>query len=282
MNPFRLIGDFLHFASKCILIHRVHQMRSGRGLSFKTQAIYVFVFLTRYIDVLYRWVSLYNTFMKLFYISSSIYIIWLAFWKYRPMDEEESTDTMPIALVLIPPVLLALAFNYSFNIVEVLWSYSIFLEAIAILPQLWMLKRTGQCEALTRYYILCLGGYRAFYIGNWIWRYYDERVYDPIANVAGVVQTVLNFYFIYVYLQKYPNFEDIERPGPIPLPSSDPDVPLPASPKVPDANPMTNPVDDEELQAVEEGAAARASAQSDPLLKSGAADILVAQENEDA
>lgn len=87
------------------------------------------------------------------------------------MDEEESTDTIPIFVVIIPPALLALVFNYGFTPVEILWAYSIFLEAVAILPQLWMLRRTGQCEALTRYYILCLGGYRAFYIGNWIWRY---------------------------------------------------------------------------------------------------------------
>lgn len=37
-------GDLLHFMSKCILIHRVHQMRSGRGQSrfesmhYQTQA----------------------------------------------------------------------------------------------------------------------------------------------------------------------------------------------------------------------------------------------------
>ncbi|KAF7966859.1 hypothetical protein HWV62_36721 [Athelia sp. TMB] len=256
-------------------------MRSGRGLSLKTQAIYVFVFVTRYIDVLYRWVSVYNTFMKIFYIASSIFIIWLAFWKYRPMDDEESTDTMPIVLVLVPPALLALVFNYSFSPIEILWSYSIFLEALAILPQLWMLRRTGQCEALTRYYIFCLGGYRAFYIGNWIWRFSTEGMYDPIAISGGIVQTALNFYFIYVYLQKYPNFEDIERPGPIPLPTSDPDVPPPPPPKPSTAGPTHPPVTDQGLQAAEEGASkivAVGDAPPVPLAK----DAFVLEDEEEA
>lgn len=44
--------------------------------------------------------------------------------------------------------------------------------------------------------------------------YESERMYDPIAATCGLLQTIINFYFIYVYFQKYPNFEDIERePG---------------------------------------------------------------------
>ena len=40
------------------------------------------------------------------------------------------------------------------------------------------------------------------------WRY--QHVFDPIASVSGFVQTCLNFYFIYVYLRKYPRESDIE------------------------------------------------------------------------
>jgi hypothetical protein len=85
-------------------------------------------------------------------------------------------------------------------------------------------------EALTRYYIVTLGLYRALYIPNWIWRYvlshikvmpdlnacwarYQvEGMVDPIAVVGGVFQTCLNFYFI-VYLRKYPRERDIEYPA---------------------------------------------------------------------
>lgn len=37
-------------------------------------------------------------------------------------------------------------------------------------------------------------------------------MFDPIAVVSGVIQTCLNFYFIYVYFKKYPHESDIESP----------------------------------------------------------------------
>lgn len=69
-----------------------------------------------------------------------------------------------------PSVILSLIFNYNFTFIEVLWSFSIFLESVAILPQLFMLQRTGEAEAITTHYLAALGGYRALYIPNWIYR----------------------------------------------------------------------------------------------------------------
>ena len=66
---------------------------------------------------------------------------------------------------------MGLLFNYSFSVTEVLWSFSIFLESVAILPQLFMLQRTGEAETITTHYLAALGAYRALYIPNWIYRY---------------------------------------------------------------------------------------------------------------
>lgn len=70
-----------------------------------------------------------------------------------------------------PCVLLSLIFNYQFTLAEILWSFSIFLESVAILPQLFMLQRTGEAETITTHYLAALGAYRALYIPNWIYRY---------------------------------------------------------------------------------------------------------------
>ena len=54
------------------------------GISFKTQALYVAVFVTRYLDLfLGEWVLLYNTLMKLFFIGSSCYILYLMKYRFR-------------------------------------------------------------------------------------------------------------------------------------------------------------------------------------------------------
>ena len=42
--------------------------------------------MTRYLDLLTRWVSVYNTLMKLFFILSSWYTIYLIVIKFRYVD----------------------------------------------------------------------------------------------------------------------------------------------------------------------------------------------------
>ena len=58
-----------------------------------------------------------------------------------------------------------------------LWQASIYLEAVAILPQLTVIMRTQNIDNLTSNYIALLGAYRAFYILNWIYRYFTEENY---------------------------------------------------------------------------------------------------------
>lgn len=114
--------------------------------------------------------------------------------------------------------MLSLIFNYKFTPTEILWSFSIFVESVAILPQLFMLQRTGEAETITTHYLAALGVYRALYIPNWIYRsvdafrlsissntanrYFTEGVVDPIAVTAGLVQTGLYLDFFYVYFTK--------------------------------------------------------------------------------
>lgn len=52
-----------------------------------------------------------------------------------------------------------------------MWSFSIYLEAVAIFPQLFILQRTGEAESITTHYLAALGIYRGLYIPNWIYRY---------------------------------------------------------------------------------------------------------------
>lgn len=85
---------------------------------------------------------------------------------------------------------------------KILWSFSIWLESVAILPQLFMLQRTGEAETITTHYLFALGLYRALYIPNWLYRYFAEGYVDQIAWVAGLVQTVLYSDFFWIYYTK--------------------------------------------------------------------------------
>lgn len=86
---------------------------------------------------------------------------------------DPSIDTFRVEYLIAPSFVLGLIFNYKFTFLEVFWSFSIFLEAVAILPQLFMLQRTGEAETITTHYLAALGAYRALYIPNWIYRCVD-------------------------------------------------------------------------------------------------------------
>ena len=84
-----------------------------------------------------------------------------------------------------------------------LWAFSIWLESVAILPQLFMLQRTGEAETITTHYLFALGVYRGLYILNWIYKYFSGDKVEVIAVLAGTVQTVLYSDFFYIYYTKY-------------------------------------------------------------------------------
>jgi ER lumen protein retaining receptor len=76
--------------------------------------------------------------------------------------------------LVLPTVILSLVMNHEFAFMEILWTFSIYLESVAILPQLFMVQKTGEAESITSHYLFALGSYRALYILNWIYRYYVE------------------------------------------------------------------------------------------------------------
>ena len=84
-----------------------------------------------------------------------------------------------------------------------MWEFSIYVEAIAIVPQILVLRKSGEVDAFMLLYLLLRGAYRALYVVNWIERDRSERWYkiDTSALIAAVVQT-LPFVFFFATLKK--------------------------------------------------------------------------------
>ena len=157
------------------------------------------VFIARYMDLFWNFSSVYLIVMKLIFISSTLYIIYLIAVQYSAKYDKKN-DHLPTYYVIIPCIILALIVNQKFTVWEVrhivlmvettqrtrhfrfyarlliyssrsLGTFSIYLEAVAIIPQLMLLTKTGSVDTITSHYVFCLGGYRALYILNWVWRY---------------------------------------------------------------------------------------------------------------
>lgn len=201
MNIFRFFGDLSHLASILILVYTIEHNRSTEGLSVKTQALYLLVFVARYYDLFYKFYSVYNTIMKIVLIASSGYVLHLMTVKYRRTIQEK-VDLFPTKYLLGAAAVLSLIFTHSYSFRQVTWSFSAWLEAGAILPQFFLLQKSGDAQNITVHYIFALGLYRALYIPNWIYRYFVEDQFDWVAVLAGVVQTAVYSDFFYVYYTK--------------------------------------------------------------------------------
>ncbi|XP_076339505.1 ER lumen protein-retaining receptor 2-like [Tachypleus tridentatus] len=201
MNVFRLTGDLSHLLAILILLVKIWKTRSCAGISGKSQILFALVYTTRYLDLFTNFISVYNSAMKIFFIATSFATIYLMYVKFKA-TYDRNHDTFRIEFLLIPVIILGLVVNHEFTPLEVLWTISIYLESVAILPQLFMVSKTGEAETITSHYLFCLGSYRALYILNWVYRYYFEGFYDLIAIVAGVVQTVLYCDFFYLYITR--------------------------------------------------------------------------------
>ena len=86
---------------------------------------------------------------------------------------------------------------------QLLWTFSILLECLTIMPQLVVLQRYREVENLTGNYVFFMGAYRALYILNWIYRANTEAHYKHhwVVYICGVIQTLLYADFFYYYLK---------------------------------------------------------------------------------
>lgn len=203
MNIFQLIADLMHLASICILLLKMLTTRSAAGISFKSQALLATVFISRYLDLFIIFHSFYNTIMKIIFISTSLYILYIMKTQLKATWDEK-LDTFRVEFLVIPAFLLALILHYDTKhsvVREIFWAFSIYLESVAILPQLFQLSRTGEAETITTHYLFALGAYRGLYIFNWIYKYITmPQWHDWIAVSAGVLQTGLYVDFFYIYV----------------------------------------------------------------------------------
>jgi ER lumen protein retaining receptor len=175
--------------------------------------LFLAVFVTRYLDLFTTYYSLYNSLMKMIYIGSTGAIIYTIKYK-EPIKStyDKSQDSFlhwkfaaaPCAVLAFLTHLIGSGIA-EFNFMELLWTFSIYCESVAILPQLIVLQRYREVENLTGNYIFFMGAYRFLYILNWIYRANTEKNYRHhwVVYMCGVLQTLLYADFFYYYFKRY-------------------------------------------------------------------------------
>ena len=203
VNAIQLVGDTLHLISFVIIIYKIFKDKSCKGVSAKTFEIYLIVFCTRYLDLFMYFISFYNTFMKILFIGASAFILYLMHFKedFKKTYDRKGEDTFPHLYLILFALIMTLIIHKNFTLWGLIWSFSLWLESVAVFPQISIIANTDGVFTYTAHYLASLGLYRFFYILLWIYRYIKEGRVLWVSVLSGILQVLLYTDFFYLYLK---------------------------------------------------------------------------------
>lgn len=188
-NAYRYIGDFLHLFGMIIMVLTLFKNQSLTGFSIKTSMIYLVLYVSRYLDLFTRHLSLYLTVFKISYISLSAVPVVL-FFKWDGYGYERRKDTVNIVALFLGCFILAIFTADHWHFVSVMWTFSQYLEAVALIPQyVFCYREPDKSEPGIVLFIVAIGLYRCFYAANWIYKKIAVSHYSDVHSwIAGFVE----------------------------------------------------------------------------------------------
>lgn len=191
-NMFRYVGDYLHLFGIVILISTIAKNKSVAGISRSTQILYFLVFVTRYLDLFDHSQTTYLVVFKLTYIFTAVII--LACFYNLDQTYQRVNDTCNLSVIIFPCITAALLLTNEYSIMEILWTFSEFVEGFAMVPQyIFCYREKGQRDWGAGLYVISLGSYRVFYALNWIYKKIQMPHYSDIQSWIGGVIEILFF-----------------------------------------------------------------------------------------
>lgn len=214
VNVIQLIGDLLHLISFVIIIAKIYKDNSCKGVSAKTFEIYLVVFCTRYLDLFMYFISFYNTFMKILFIGACGFILYLMHIKVplKNSYDRKNEDTFPHYYLIPFAIIATLILNKNYTLWGLIWSFSLWLESVAVFPQIYIIVQTNGVFSYTAHYLAALGSYRFFYIILWIYRYVKYGSILWVSIVSGTLQVLLYVDFFYLYIKHVKQFLSSDLP----------------------------------------------------------------------
>lgn len=103
-------------------------------------------------------------------------------------------------------VILTLLLNYDFHVARILKTFSYSLEAIATLPQTYLVSKARYLDKVLIYYIGFLTLYKLSYTISWIYSLvYLSHRFESIALFGGIIQLIiyLNFFVSNIFVCNY-------------------------------------------------------------------------------
>ena len=225
LHVWRMLGDGMHALSVLMFLVIVGVKGNGSGISLKSQVLYLLVFMSRYLDLFTTFYSWYNTLMKVFFLGCTVTMISIL------VNVEPARSTYSMAqdscnhwnLVIGSAVFAMIIHLVGSGVVDIkggsgqefevhlehyswlsyLWTFSVCLEPLAMVPQLYIFFKNRLLNRDIRLAIFFMGVYRIFYLCFWVFRARvvsqapDQR-HHLLLYFSGGMQVLVYFdFFVY-------------------------------------------------------------------------------------
>ncbi|CAL8072822.1 unnamed protein product [Orchesella dallaii] len=160
---FPILAESLHATAVLVLLLKLITTRSSAGISGKSLFLLSLTYTFRGLDVFayWKWETQPISLPKLFYMLSSYLMLYLTYSTNRSTVEWD-LDTFRIRLLVVPVSILSFVLNERKRITQLAYTWSLFMESAALIPQLFMIWKSGKAETLLVCYLLIFG----IYIGS--------------------------------------------------------------------------------------------------------------------
>ncbi|CAL0324413.1 unnamed protein product [Lupinus luteus] len=213
---FYIASQAIHMIGTLILFYKLFTQKNCSGVSLKTQELMATSLAARLCCCIVLTDVSINSVIVVTFLLSVLLVIWVIRFKLKSSYIKE-LDTIKLPFVIVPCAVLAIvAHPYTgyFRIYGSLWSFSTYLEAISVLPQLRYMQNAKLIEPMTGKYVFALGLSRFLGLANWIIQIYETRgeyffldgggyFWYLIGFIAEMVHSFILADFCYYYIKSF-------------------------------------------------------------------------------
>ena len=205
-----VLSYLIQLLANGILLYRVWSVRSVHGLSADTQVCLLLSALSRCVWTLktriietHFLLTMIAGIELLFSTLSAALIVYL-FRKFRHTSTLSTPSTLSAPLLIVLALVCAYLINpgtwFSFS-AQILVAFTMYIEGVALVPQLWVIRKIGDVEALTSHYIGLLVVARIVRMLFWIVMFFDGQKFLCLF-VADLLHTLLSIDYLYLWVKK--------------------------------------------------------------------------------
>ncbi|GKV17852.1 hypothetical protein SLE2022_098650 [Rubroshorea leprosula] len=205
-------AETVHALGISVLIYKLTKEKTCAGLSLKSQELTaIFLAVRLYCSFVMEYDI--HTLLDTATLGTTLWVIYMIRFKLGSSYMEDK-DNFAIYFVVAPCAVLSLLIHPStghhiFN--RICWAFSVYLEAVSILPQLRVMQNTKIVEPFTAHYVFALGVARFLSCAHWILQVWETRgrlltalgygLWPPMFLLSEIVQTFILADFCYYYVK---------------------------------------------------------------------------------